>query len=303
MKITKIALHQNPHLDEIVAVMLFRRYGEDKFPGVSTAKLVAWGKKELAQTPPEMAAMSGTILVGIGGGMFDDHGKSPRQDCAATLVAKHLGKMGNPVWGRILRDVFLADSEASGSMQSLAEEVKNLNRYWAGSLDVERVYALIEPMILARLGRQDEYLTASGRFESAYRNRIGGQIKLVAVDGLDNVQFQHVARAAGVDIIVQRGSSGLTQILGSKDLDMVGLAVRLRKTEIAKSNLRMSHFMDDEELAAVGTIEEIPHWYLEGGFLLNGSESFPDVPPSNIKFADLVHLVEKHLIEFCRPKP
>jgi hypothetical protein len=305
-RIKQIVVHSNPHLDELVAVWLLRNFGEEKFPEISKATLVVWGRKELAQMSPEMAAMNGILFVGIGGGMFDEHiGKGQRDDCAATLVAKYLGVMETPELKRFLMEIYQTDSNIDGPQKCLADEVQNLNRYWTGSLDLEKLYRQIEPSIIVRIERQKEYLTAKDRFNKCYRKRIGN-INLVAVDGLDNCQFQHVARTGGANLIIQRNRAGLTQILTGKvnpeDVDMVGLAIRVRKTEIVKSGLRPRHFVGPDELSKTGTLDEIPQWYFEKGLLLNGSESFLDVPPSGIQFGDLVHLVERHLIESQRPK-
>lgn len=297
VKIIQIATHQNPHLDEHVAIMCLRRHGEEKFPGISTAKIVTWGKKDLARTPPEAAAMQGILLVGIGGGMFDEHGRDgKRQDSAAGLVAKCLGLDRDPVWQRILQDVFQADSKATGPLQPFAEEIKSLNRYWVGAIDVEKVYALIEPFILSRLARQEEYLAAKRAYKKARQGRING-VLTVAVEDLDNKQFQHVARSQGAKLIIQRASDGLTQIFGDEGLDMAFLAARVRSAEISASRINLGRFVRDEEFFSRGTMSVIPQWYYEGGFLLNGSESFTDVPPSQIPFDDLLVVVDRHLRE------
>ena len=301
--IIQIVVHNNPHLDELVAVWLLRNYGEQKFPEISRAKLVAWGKKDLARTPPEMAAMGGILLVGLGGGMFDDHVDGRRLECATTLVAKHLEKADCPLLRRLLRGVFQADAEADGPLKWLADRVQGLNRYWCGSMDLEKLYHQVESDIMVEIERQKEYLAAKDRFAGCYHQRISG-IEIAAADKMDNCQFQHVARSAGVHIIVQRNSDGLTQILtgGKVTMDLIDLAVRIRKAEIVKGGLRPRHFLNDKDLSVNGTVSEIPQWYFEEGMLLNGSESFSDVPPSSIPFRDIVHLVERYVTEARRPK-
>jgi len=299
MKVSRIAVHQKPHLDELFAVWILRNYGEAKFPEISAAKLVVWGEGEATKISPEMATMSGTLLVGIGGGVFDEHRQGCEGECASTLVAKHLGVDKHPLLKRLLYDVMEADSNIDGSLHCLAEEIKNLNRYWVGSLELERLYFQFEPHIIARVERQKEYSRAKEHFKDCYRNRVGG-VAIVA-DPDCNPQFQQVARSRGARVIVQRNSAGLTQIFGDKGLDMPGLAIRVRKLEIRRSGVRPPRFLNDEELSRVGTLEGIPQWYLDDNdFLLNGSESFEDVPPSSIEFKELVYLVEKHLADVAR---
>jgi len=301
-KVNTIVVHQNPHLDEIVAVWFLRNFGEEKFPGVSEAKLTTWGRKELSRTTPEMCAMSGTLLVGLGGGMFDDHqDDGVRKDCAAGLVAKYLGldKLGK--LKKLINDTYLADAKCEGELYSKAEEVKNLNRYWVGSIDVERLYAQVEPAILAIVARQEEYLEAKKVFYKAYKQEVG-PAAIVAVDKLDNRQFQCVARNMGGNVIVQRNADGLTQIFGFDDLQMDWLAARIRKHELYASQIKPRHFLSGEYLASAGTVPEVPHWHLDRNNLLNGSESFTDVPPSGIPFRELVNLVEKHAWELFQAK-
>ena len=295
MKVNTLVVHRNPHLDELVAVWLLRNFGEKMFPGIRAAKLETAGKTELAQMTPEMAALSGRLLVGLGGGMFDDH-KADRPDCATSLVATHLGVRNDKKLKMLVEGVYRADSANEGLYQYLAAMVKDLNRYWGGSVDVERLYEQFEPFITAMVARQVEFLEAQGLVQSKYRSKIG-EIKIAAANGIDNRQFQHAARLAGAKVIIQRNEAGLTQILGSEELDMPGLAARIRRHELYKSNLSIRRRLTDEELTAFGTLAEIPHWYLDKGNLLNGSESFPDTPASGIPFGDVVRIVEKHLEE------
>ena len=299
MNVKQLIVHVCPHLDEIVAIWLLRNLGEKVFPGISKAKLVAWKKEDLRANPPEVALSNGSLLVGLGGGMFDDHlrdGQMRRTECAATLVAKHIGISGNPLYMQMLKEVFLADSEADGSLQWLAEEIKNLNRYWAGSIDLEVLYKHVEPFIIVQIERQREFLEAKKLHSERYRSRVCW-VTISAADVVDNRQYQHAARAGGAKVIIQRNSNGLTQIFGCEDLDLPSLAMKIRKAELTemRNGARPTRFLSDDELREKGTLPEVPQWYVDDAFILNGSESFPDVPPSRINFRDLVRLVEKHI--------
>jgi len=293
-KVSVIAVHHNPHLDEWAAIKVLREYGEDHFTGVSKAKIVVWGKTELSHLPPRVTVYNETLLVGMGGGAFDDHVCSPRKECATTLVVKHLGLDKDPAIRAFANSVFQADSQINGPAHALAEEIKRLNRYWVGSLDLEKMYAAIEPFLTAHVGYHKERIDAKKRFSFCYKKHVNGFL-VVAASELDNCQFQHIARGGGADIIVQRNSHGLTQIFGHESLDMPGLWAKVRKSEIVKSNLRFERFLNDVYLSRSGTLPEVPHWHGEGNNLLNGSESFPDVLPSNIPFDHLVRIVEKHI--------
>jgi len=301
MNIKQIVVHRGPHLDELAAVWLLRKLGEKLFPGVSKAKIVAWGAKELAEVgSSEIALTKGILLVGIGGGMFDDHlrdGQSKRTECAATLVAKSLDILGNPLYTKLLGNVLQADSEAEGPLQCFAESIKSLNRYWVGSIDLEVIYNLVDPFIVVEIEKRKEYLEARKLFDTRYKTRVCG-VPVSAADGIDNCQYVNAAEKGGARVIIQRNSNGLTQIFGCEDMDLSRLAVKIRKAEIAEMrNGNRPRFLSDDELLGKGTLLEIPQWYLDDAFLLNGSESHPEVPPSQIKFSDIVCIVEKHIAE------
>lgn len=300
-KVNTIAVHRNPHLDEWAAIKALREHGDVQFPGVSKARIMIWGKTELSHLPPRVTVYNETLLVGMGGGAFDDHVCLPRKECATTLVVKYLGLDKDLAVKAFANSVFQADSQINGPAHALAEEIKRLNRYWVGSLDLEKMYLAIDPFLTAHVGYHKERIEAKKRFSICPKNRVNGYL-IVAASELDNCQFQHVARGGGADIIVQRNSHGLTQIFSQESLDMPSLRAKVRKAEIAKSKLRFDRFLDDDYLSRPGTLPEIPQWYGEGSNLLNGSESFTDVPPSKIPLEQLVHIVEKHVAGLIKEK-
>jgi hypothetical protein len=237
--------------------------------------------------------------------MFDEHGRNghKREDCAATLVAKHLGLMDDPVIGFLAKGVFDADAHnEEGRMKTLAERVKGYNRYWVGSINLEDLYQRVEVDIQVEIARRRERLEAKDLWEGRYRKRIAGV--LVAGGIIDNAEYQHVARNKGAELIIQRDRNGLTQVLSlnGKYLDMPGLARRVRLAEIAAGRTRLSRRVPDEELCGQGTVWDIPHWHLDRNNLLNGSESYPDTPPSRIDIRDLFQIVEKHLHELANQR-
>ena len=304
IKVSRIPVHRNPHLDELFGLWLLRNHGQEKFLGVKNVPIVIWGKAEVLANPPDVALATGSLCVGIGGGMFDEHGRNghKREDCATTLIAKYLGLMDDPVIGFLAKGLFEADAHnADGRMKTLAEKVKEYNRYWAGSIDLEGLYRRVEVDIQVEIARRKERLEAKALWESRMRKTIAGV--RIAGGVFDNVEYQHVARKNGAQLIIQRNSDGLTQILSlnGKDLDMPELTRQVRLAEVKASRLKSSRLVSDEELRGQGTVPEIPHWHLDRNNLLNGSESYTDTPPSRIDIRELFQIVEKHLTEL-RPK-
>jgi hypothetical protein len=300
-KVNCFVTHHKPHLDELVAVWLFRNYGT-QIPGVKTARFSTWGKKELRSTTPAQDVQIGRLLLGLGGGMFDEHSREGgRTECTATLVAKFLGVDKDPRLSYLLKCVFLVDSKDEGPLKGLADQIKDFNRYWTGSIDIEKVYERFEPCILVELAKRDEFLQAKEMVFKRYRRNVAG-FWIMAADKIENRQYARAARGHGGDVVVQRNTDGQTQVFGFEGFDMPALAVRVRQHELYLSRTRPQRRLTDADLSAVGTLPEIRNWYFEGDNLLNGSESYPDQDPSVIPFDELVRLVELHARELAKKK-
>lgn len=79
-----LVTHINPHLDDIAAVWLFKKY----HPEFSDAQVefISASHKKTEETEDK-------IFVGTGGGKFDEH-KEGLDTCAASLVYEYLAKEG-----------------------------------------------------------------------------------------------------------------------------------------------------------------------------------------------------------------
>lgn len=78
-----LVTHINPHLDDICAIWLFRRF----HPDFKDAKLeFVSASRDLAQKEEGEEK----IFVGTGGGKFDEHKEGLKDECAASLVFKFL---------------------------------------------------------------------------------------------------------------------------------------------------------------------------------------------------------------------
>jgi len=113
-----IVTHENPDLDAILSSLLLKQFGEEKFPGVSKAKIefVSAGtlyKGENAQTLLDR----GVIMVDTGGGQFDTHpdennkvDRSKLNRSATDLVAEYLGIIYDPLWKLLIEYTRIHDS-------------------------------------------------------------------------------------------------------------------------------------------------------------------------------------------------
>ena len=101
-----IPMHGGPHFDEWVALVLLRRYGKKRFPGVERASLVFWdfGGATPDGKPAADWLERGALVIGQGYGMFDEHPCPERGilrkkgHSTSSLVARELGlPKGTPI--------------------------------------------------------------------------------------------------------------------------------------------------------------------------------------------------------------
>jgi hypothetical protein len=148
--ITKIITHNRPHVDELVALMLLKKFpeGEEKFPGVknATVSFMTTGELPDGKTANDFPD---TIFLGCGGGMFDEHATSQKErvegECCATLVAKYLGIENDPGLQKILTFIRSEDLKGTVVKNELPMMVKFLhatygNKYEEISKWVEDAY-------------------------------------------------------------------------------------------------------------------------------------------------------------------
>lgn len=74
--------HLNPHLDDIAAIWLFRKFNPDFKQAAIEFISASEGNKSAEETDDK-------IFLGVGRGKFDEH-KGDLEDCAASLVYKYL---------------------------------------------------------------------------------------------------------------------------------------------------------------------------------------------------------------------
>jgi hypothetical protein len=147
------------------------------------------------------------------------------------------------------------------------------------------------------------YLEAIEIVKNAWKKKVNELIICAAIT--DNSKFNPAARAeAGAAIIVQRNSQGHNQIyfdsqkVSEQIMDSIASAVRLEECLVQKRKIPKC------DLRKPGRIEEIPEWYYyvaptivgkkkkPGRFILNGSLTAPDVPPSRIPWETLLYVIE-----------
>jgi hypothetical protein len=119
----------------------------------------------------------------------------------------------------------------------------------------------------------------------------------IIVGESDNPKFNVAARQIGAAIVIQRNTTGHTQVYFNNKI----LGIRVEKiAEDLIECLRLREILLDpskrlpqkSSLRSTGKIEEVPEWYFfkgeKGGcLLLNGSLTAPDVPPTKIPLEEI----------------
>jgi hypothetical protein len=127
----------------------------------------------------------------------------------------------------------------------------------------------------------------------------------IVVGESNNPKFNVAARQIGAAIVIQRNTTGHTQVYFNNKIigtqvekiaeDLVEclrlreITLDPRKLPIRKSDLRNE-----------GRMEEVPEWYFfkgekGGSLLLNGSLTSPDVPPTKIPLEEIAEIVNDAL--------
>jgi hypothetical protein len=142
----------------------------------------------------------------------------------------------------------------------------------------------------------EKYQRAMKEIKTAKRIEISGYFIIVGES--NNPKFNVAARQIGAAIVIQRNTTGHTQVYFNNKI----LGVRVEKiAEDLVECLRLREILLDSSkklprikssLRSVGKIEEVPEWYFfkgeKGGCLiLNGSLTSPDVPPTKIPLEEI----------------
>ena len=339
MHFTSILTHERPHLDEIVAIWLLRKFGEQRFPGISTASVTFTSIRKLAEAglKPEDYEARGVLLLGIGGGRFDEHptlveGRKAG-DCATTLVAKELGVSDDPSLTKILRFVRAADVEGNASPFDVSYVVKLLHARYPD--DPHRVIEWALVAIEAKYQEQLRFFTVvKPEFDAKAKVEeiaVGQRrLRVVTIDSDEDgihkyARSEYGARAA---VVIQRRSSGNVAIFGNKqagvDLREAAKLVRLAEREASRTGAGgegpgtspvtrtpdpnpqplVPGSPEDERLTAEGYAPGAEEWFYhkQGQMLLNGSLTQADVPATRLSLDRISELV-KIGIDAGRVKP
>lgn len=312
-----IVTHPRPHLDEIAAIWLFKKFGESLFPGIRYAEIQYWGEEKIKKYPLEECAKQGILLVGIGGGRFDEHptieNGRRENECAATLTARILGLDEDPLLERILEFTRKTDLKSAPHPFDLAFLVNLRNKQHPDK--PEEVIDWTIKALQDFYNQQKEFFgTTKEEFEKKAQIeeiQVGNKnLKLVTIIS-DNEQIAKFARSkhgCEAAMVIQKNSRGNIGIFTARRfyLDILDLVVMIRIEEQRAKGRFVTG--DYAYFSREGTMKEAEEWFYHEGIqaLLNGSLTKSDVPPTRIPLEEIKELVKiamnKNLF-YCRHDP
>jgi len=297
----------------MLAVRLLRKFGNQSFPGVSSEKFRVeyYGAGDAPEGKTwEQHMQEGTLLVGIGGGPFDEHPTAAgeerkRRESACSLMAKHLGMEKHPVYKRLVDLVTDADQAGVDELH-IANRIKTRYRLYPD--DPRKAMILAWDILDDWEAEQRLFISAQRHLDSlaggeAHRHATGpeGKIDVVFAES-DNFKLSAAARSRKIAVLVQRHSEGNVQIFSSVhtlSFDMKFVVAELRRLEMAARGMTKAAIkkIDPDYLCREGKITEVPQWYYQvpGQNILNGSEAAPDTEATEIPPCKILEAVTKNV--------
>lgn len=206
------------------------------------------------------------INVGIGLGDLDEHG-GKEGECAMSLVAKALGIYDYPSLKRIIDKICQQDLNGGGDLLGIIRATNAMSR--TNPHDPREMLAWFGKALDAIYAEEKAFYEAEKAFPLATQIKQLGRAQIAIIQH-DSPHMAKVAFSKGVAIVIQRNSAGLTQIQARKDISLEKVARELSRIEPGQ-------------------------WHLKGGLLLNGSFSYPDVPPSQFTLGHIEQKIRYYL--------
>jgi len=301
-QIHTIVTHDRPHLDELIAIWLLRKFGEELFPGVGKAPVVfSRTKSNYYERSAVDLEKEGVLLLGVGHGRFDEHpdnGSLAKEgECCATLVAEALGVRDEVRLQKIFQ--FVVNNDLKGTFHPF--DIAHLAKQLYGRFPdcPECVIDWVSVALEAKYWEQDQFWSFKEEYDSA-----ANKVEIVSGDGVIRLVwmvteseksrgFAFSKEGGSQDVFIRQSSSGNVQIFGNpRSAVTLSDVVKVIRLEEQRAGGEI-YETDWSVLRQDGTLVCVEEWYYqdEGKMLMNGSLTAPHVPPSKIPFDRLVSLV------------
>lgn len=300
MGFTRIVTHVQPYLDDIAGIWLLLKFGASAFPGIDKALVEFWTSMPEGRTPKDLER-DGILLVGIGGGRFDEHssadGRRKGNNSSLTLIAKELYLDEDPALQPLFNFILKRDSKLVGSSFDLHGLTKTMYSARRDDMTVWKwVFEILEAIYAQNLGFFEQ---AGTDLQSAKVSRVptaNNGSAILVVGNSDSREFSKYARSShgrSAGIVIQRNSSGSVQVQTyvRSGINLIDTVQIIRTEEMKVAGKKISFGW--EHLGSDGTISECPEWHYaaEGQMLLNGSATHKK-PPTKLPLERISELVQ-----------
>ena len=310
VKFHTIVLPVRPQPDTLIAILLLRLFGEEKYPGMREAKIESWSVLPEGKTP-EALLREGYFLLDVGGGPLDHH-ISHQKVTASQLVADDLGVSANPAIAKLLQFAERDDKFGKGTISTdpldrafgFSGLLAALNKSISG--DSQKVAELALPLLLAHYKEEKkrteeipaEYalLQQEGGVDVFETRGYGKKLKTVIITSPNPSLAGWLRSQEGIraDVVAQYLPSGHLNILTrpAKRIDLRELAalIRIRETMHARRDFEAPYAV----LVKPGRLPEVPEWYYDRATnsIQNGGINPGKTPATHIKREELREVLE-----------
>ena len=281
-----IVVHERPDLDAIIGIWLLKKFGEKKFPGIikATVRFLNNG----GELTERKSANESELYVDCGRGRFDHHPATEYpEDCAATLIAKHLEIDDDPALETILRFVVNNDLKGQSHPFGLAYFIKLMHVSYPD--EPKRVINWAVEALETKYHEQFSFFYQARKDyeQKAEIDEVtltNGRVFRVVTVISDNENFSKYARFRGAAVVIQKKNSGNIQIYTNRrfGLTLYDTTQIIRLEEAKAKGVVITK--DWKILSSEGKVEGAEEWYFHHKMqvLLNGSLTATKVPPTRI---------------------
>jgi len=313
--ITKIILPTRIQPDTLIAIFLLKTLGGYLFTNIDKSEIACWSLMPEGETPDTLR-QKGVLLLDLGGGAFDHHGKTP-PTTSSDLIAEYLGMKELPALSKLLEYARRDDLYGKGTISNdpldrafgLSGLMAALNKNYKDTPG--KIVDILLPLIEAHyqeehrrteeLPREFKEKEAGGAVIMFQVNQKNKSLKVVMIES-SNPSMPGYLRSQGggaYDVVAQTLPSGHTNILTRpvKKVDLRSLVAMIRNSEFLL--LKKPYDSDMHKLAQSGRLEELPQWYYDPATnsLLNGGVNPQHVEATKIQKAQLHKILELGLSE------
>ncbi len=314
--ITSLMLPTTLQPDTLVAIFLLKKFGQERYPGITTASITIRQMIEEGESP-ESLEKKGCLLIDMGGGRYDHHTKL-KGATASLLVANDLGVAEKPALSKLLEYARRDDLFGRGTISEdpidrafgLSALIYNLNKSCVGKPD--RVVEIIMPVLAGHYNeevrRTEELPREFMEAQKAGNVRIIADIRqrekklnVICIESDNGGMTGYLRSVQGgkFDVVIQKMATGHANILTkpAKRLDLRSLVclIRIREAEMAGKQLEEDVF----SLCRPARHPGVKEWYYDRATnsLQNGGLHPKEIPATQIPWDEFPKLIEIGLSE------